>query len=890
MSSKARKYFAAFAVTLLATALAGCGSGNKEGAAPGGSALFGNVATVGDTACIQCHSATTDPVNGQAIVSEYQLNSPHNQDGLGCESCHGGGAMHNGVGPIPYTLTGGSDQIAARCATCHDGKTTLTVAGVPTVAPLSNSATAFNSSVHASGVNGTGPSNNRSSAPCFRCHTNEGAILADQYGLTGQLGAATTVYANGMTGILDDPNYKAAVPLVATYNPITCDTCHAHGGGLRPVTTRGTNGAIVTWNPDPAKVSNANDQFNLCTSCHNIIANDQTTVMASGNAVFGTNAYTGAATTSTGAAITPLQTLPIGHHQDDWYRTIGTTHYNNTDNPTFGISGYGLRTKATTALDPATGAYATRAATPCFDCHGHESRTNTSLVGKSTVTSQTAGGSVFYNSSSATIYTDWAQSAHAGFVLSQKLTAIQGKSGTAATDAAMNANSQEAPFGGDGASSHDFSGTSSQACQRCHTSTGASNYLTSTTAYDPTKNDFSNLAGWKAATPTTPSASKQREMIYCWACHSNAANGVLRNPGAITVTDKDSSGNLVYTFNGSQVTFKDVQASNTCVACHSGRQTGDYIANSTANFSNLSFQNSHYMAAAGTMYVKAGFIAFTAANTTVPGTTTTYGKSLTSTDDGGSISSTHRVFGSTAVIGNHGITSSQTNMTSGGPCVTCHMNDGGGKTKHTLEIDGYAYNNVCVNCHTTEGSKTGPVALTASNFQANFVQPNAEAMQSALKLATTILTQKYNITYNSDAYPYFYDLNKLDASGNPTAVKDWTRGGALSQADAKKLMGACFNINLLTREPAAYAHARTYSRRLIYDTIDWLDDNTMNLSVSQTAVTVDPADFQKGTNAYTDGTLGTIDPGTSEAMLYLVNWSRSTGKWVNNSATTAERP
>jgi hypothetical protein len=103
-------------------------------------------------------------------------------------------------------------------------------------------------------------------------------------------------------------------------------------------------------------------------------------------------------------------------------------------------------------------------------------------------------------------------------------------------------------------------------------------------------------------------------------------------------------------------------------------------------------------------------------------------------------------------------------------------------------------------------------------------------------------------------------------------------------------MGACFNINLLTREPAAFAHARTYTRRLIYDTIDWLDDNTMNLSVSATAVATDPADFTKGTNAYTDGTLGTIDPGTSEGMLFLVNWSRSTGKWINNSATTAERP
>ncbi|HEX9024826.1 MAG TPA: hypothetical protein VF799_13405, partial [Geobacteraceae bacterium] len=608
-------------------------------------------------------------------------------------------------------------------------------------------------------------------------------------------------------------------------------------------------------------------------SCHNMIANDKKTVMASGDAVLGVNAYNGNPTTST-------QTIPIGHHQDDWYRTIATSHNDNTDNTTYGINGYVLRTKATKVMDPATGTYTTRTATPCFDCHGHESRTNTGLVASGiSGTTTTAGGSTFYNSNSATIYTDWSQSAHAGFMLSQKLAAVQGQSGTAATDAALNGNSQEPPFGGDGASSHDFSTAGSQACQRCHTSTGAANYLTGTVNYDPTQNDFSNLAGWKASSPS----SKQREMIYCWACHSNAANGVLRTPGAITTNrkeDKDASGNYTYTFKGSPVAFPDVQASNTCVSCHSGRTSGDYIANSSANFSKLGFQNSHYMAAAGLMYVKAGFTAFTDPGTTVPGTSTTYGSSLTSTDDGGSISSTHRVFGSSALIGNHGITSSNTNMLSNGPCVTCHMNDGGGKTKHTLEIDAYAYDQVCVKCHSTEGSKTGPVSLTDTNFQANFVQPNAEAMQGALTLAQTVLSQGYQISYNPDSYPYFFD----QSNGN-AAVKDWTRGGKLSQADAKKLMGACFNINLLTREPAAYAHARTYTRRLIYDTIDWLDDRTMNLSVGATALAVDPTDFQKGTNAYTDGTLGTIDPNTSEAMLFLISWSRSTGKW-----STVERP
>ena len=141
------------------------------------------------------------------------------------------------------------------------------------------------------------------------------------------------------------------------------------------------------------------------------------------------------------------------------------------------------------------------------------------------------------------------------------------------------------------------------------------------------------------------------------------------------------------------------------------------------------------------------------------------------------------------------------------------------------------------------------------------------------------MTQKYNITYNPDAYPYFYDQ-----SNGGAAVKDWTRSKflatPLSQADAKKLMGACFNINLITREPAAYAHARTYTRRLMYDTIDWLDDNTMNLSVSATALVADPRTSTKEPTPTPTAHLGRLIPNTSEAMLFLVNWNRSTGKWV----------
>jgi hypothetical protein len=114
------------------------------------------------------------------------------------------------------------------------------------------------------------------------------------------------------------------------------------------------------------------------------------------------------------------------------------------------------------------------------------------------------------------------------------------------------------------------------------------------------------------------------------------------------------------------------------------------------------------------------------------------------------------------------------------------------------------------------------------------------------------------IKYDGASYPYFYDLQK-DASGK-TSITDWTRKnvagvsdtaaiaigttvipvGGLTQVQAYRLMGACYNLNVLIREPGAYLHARTYSQRLVFDTVDFLDNNLMDFSslITARAVTV----------------------------------------------------
>jgi hypothetical protein len=51
-------------------------------------------------------------------------------------------------------------------------------------------------------------------------------------------------------------------------------------------------------------------------------------------------------------------------------------------------------------------------------------------------------------------------------------------------------------------------------------------------------------------------------------------------------------------------------------------------------------------------------------------------------------------------------------------------------------------------------------------------------------------------------------------------------------------LGAAFNLNLLEHDPGGYVHNRVYAKRLLYDSIDWADDNQLNFSVGNTLSTL----------------------------------------------------
>jgi formate-dependent nitrite reductase cytochrome c552 subunit len=416
-------------------------------------------------------------------------------------------------------------------------------------------------------------------------------------------------------------------------------------------------------------------------------------------------------------------------------------------------------------------------------------------------------------------------------------------------------------------SSRDFK--QSAACIRCHTTTGYISFVSS---------------GFSVPTQGFGAGDTSREVLGCNGCHTSYDfKNSIRKVQPYTASYNN--------FNGTALaSFPDVGESNLCIPCHSGRNSGQSI-NAITSFSNVSFVNPHYLAAAGLMYMQIGFTNFTSADAAIG--SSTYGKSLSpdniSTPGGkvGGTTSTHRKFGTPFINGDShkpsffvpGV------FDQNGPCVTCHLNASGVSKRfgsgHSLKIDANAYNQVCINCHTAENA----VALNANNFRSVFLEPQAEAMATSLELIKQLLLTRYGISFEESASPYFFDERLPMVSGKKQPVKDWTRGGAV---DGRKLMGACFNLNLLTRDPAAYAHARSYSRRLVYDSIDFLDDGAMNLSVSTTAVNSGltlangaPA-FGKDVQAYNvaGGSVTTIYGTTSEAMLYLIGWSRSNGQWA----------
>lgn len=368
----------------------------------------------------------------------------------------------------------------------------------------------------------------------------------------------------------------------------------------------------------------------------------------------------------------------------------------------------------------------------------------------------------------------WARSAHGGHLLT-----VKDATATAADRVAAAVTDAVAP-GWVHYNWDQTTGSGNRAsCQRCHTATGIANYLTDPASYDPANNDFSHLSGWTAAT-----GSPQNEMLFCWGCHSDN-KGSLRNPGAITAD-----------YTGQDVTYPDLADSNVCMACHTGRESGGTIAARAADpatdWSNLSFVNSHYLTAGGTVFSASGYH---------------YAGRVYATP-----ANLHGGIGTAGSIG--------TAVDDNGPCVKCHMGSAGAGQSHSFAVVTKDASDLitainpsfCTACH------TGALALTAPDL--NTLRSGFEAAIAALE--AQLAAKGFVFQAN---FPYFPTKNWGDSTTGPNN------------------MGAAFNFNLLAHDPGAYAHNVRYAERLIWDSIDWLDDNTLNNSTvaAINALGLDPA-------------------------------------------------
>jgi mono/diheme cytochrome c family protein len=486
-----------------------------------------------------------------------------------------------------------------------------------------------------------------------------------------------------------------------------------------------------------------------------------------------------------GSGSTESRTAPF-YHNTAWYRTLTTTHYDNpATGPTTGdgealIEGYNIRTNSNN---------------PCFDCHGHEFRANTRNFQEEADASNPDLGS--------TIHTQWASSAHAGRLLKQVAAAAEtvecdpndpetsrGRCPNI-VDAAMAAGVDDST--GAAWTHYNWDREGRQGCQECHTATGAMNYLNDPDNYDAKNNDFSHLSAWSAS---PADGSPQNELLYCWGCHSSAQTGELRNTGAIS---------RPYAVGGVRVTLADLGNSNVCVNCHGAQGNMDEYGlaeDPATDMASLkpgfgpgtkNVTEAHYLVASATLYASKTRIGYEYA-----------GQSYADVP-----------YFAHDTIG----LNSDSPETGSGPCVACHMQTA---ESHLFEVVNKDDNGVitalnatsCASCHNGEHGPglvvtdtTTAFGLQTSAAAAAFLEKEAEGYHEALEILNQALVGRGVIFTGS--CPYF-------------SADSWINEGNF---------GAAHNYNYLHHEPGAYAHNRFYAKRLIFDSIDWVDNYVLDGSI-----------------------------------------------------------
>jgi hypothetical protein len=354
---------------------------------------------------------------------------------------------------------------------------------------------------------------------------------------------------------------------------------------------------------------------------------------------------------------------------------------------------------------------------------------------------------------------------------------------------------------------------SSGACARCHTTTGYVYYNTN------------NLTAVPKA--TFGKYTTAHEVIGCGACHSDYS-WARRTASFVTFsTPYRTTSGISRTF---PTIAADIGDSKLCIPCHAARESGESVkllasssTPSTADYTNVSFKNPHYLAAAGVFYQKAGYHYLAASKYT----NTASGSSPQGWNHGN--------------IGiNNFVTSGGQATGSNGPCVTCHLRGGHGfsaiATAQTTGTTG------CFGCHGSEDIPT-------------LIEEEKALFDRGMDFFAYTLAQ--NNMFYTESYPYF-----MTAATAGTAIKNWTQSATLpvgpaagAMVSGSSNMGAAFNYKLLTAEKGAHVHNRAYARKLIQDSIAYLQNGNVPDRVTSSPYTLTTISFTSYSTAHPTGTI-----------------------------------
>ncbi len=693
-------------------------------------AFFGSTENSNGVACTQCHDQMGDSQNLTPLLTGNSARPI-----VSCESCHGGGGLHYGTGPIPYAAPDFD-----RCGQCHNSNFDH-LSQHPESDSISEN---YMSSPHAGSINQYNYAEGSTTdvkALCSRCHTDEGVKLYKNLnGGPGDLSAA-----------LPD-----TVSPVENASVVQCRTCHnAHS-------PKDLLQSALLDETDPLNpVTLESKEFRTCTTCHQ-----------PEDGFHGENSSRGI----------------------NDARVIYDTHLGD-DPTTASIEGYNI--------DPAD-------SRSCRNCHNP-------------------------HNADTTINKQWAKSGHGGRLklYKDKVLAEAVNPADVLTAGAPNydhlANGDEVPYAPAFANpTYVYADDGRAACQRCHTATGADNYMQDPATYltqiddfisDPANgnpNDYSYLDVFDADGNLV---GQRREMLYCTSCHSDNSGG-LEAPGAIvgtyqTVDRANPAGPSI------PATFTDMGDSNVCIACHTGLTGGQDVKDANLDdstgvvlrdpldpASRVMFGefNPHYRGAAATMERTMGY-EFAGQNYD---NLSFYG---------------HINIGAADADGNEVVPGTGTS----GSCVACHMNDSNaaGVPNHRYQpyaldanddISGIA--TVCTTCH------NGAFELTV-----DFVASEKHGFEDAQHALEDLMAVD-GIFYRHDlGWPYMYTRSQAQDEADPAGAIP-NDGGKFAFVftgwDTVDSFGAVFNYSYLHTEPGAFAHNRHYTKKLLFDSIDWMDNKSLD--------------------------------------------------------------